>query len=171
MTAVGCRREAEVVSAVLAGGWPSNAGENLLTHVGTCGDCREVLLVTRMMKANYEPTNGEVHVPAAGQVWWRAAVRARLEAAQVAARPLTWLHGLAGASAVGLACALLSVAWPSVREAAGWLGVLVNGVDPRDLEVAGTVGRAVWNSLPVAGAVAVGLMLAPLALYFVLSDD
>ena len=40
-------------------------------------------------------------VPAAGQVWWRSAIRARAEASRAAASPMVWLQALTGAGAAG----------------------------------------------------------------------
>jgi hypothetical protein len=110
-------------------------------------------------------------VPAAGQVWWRAAVRARLEAAQAVARPLTWLHGIAAACAIGVACGVISIAWPSLREMASWLTLQTFGADSHVADVAALFTAAMQRSLPLAFVVAAGIVLAPVALYFVLTDD
>jgi hypothetical protein len=98
-------------------------------------------------------------------------VRARLEAAQTAARPLTWLHGIAVACAVGLVCALIGTLWPSVREMAAWLASQLPGTDSGLGDVAALMAGAVQKSLALAFIVAACIVLAPVALYFALSDD
>jgi hypothetical protein len=123
------------------------------------------------MHALRENEGGGGCIPGAGQVWWRAAARARLEAAQTAGRPLTWLHGVAGACAAGLAVALLGFAWPVVRQSAAWIGEQLSRVDPQSAELAELVGVVIVRSLPFAAVAAACLVLAPLALFLVLSDE
>jgi hypothetical protein len=95
----------------------------------------------------------EVRVPAPGQVWWRAAMRSRAEAARAAARPLTWSQGLAAACAVGLAAAAGGAAWPHMVSVASLLG-----------------SNAHWL-VPAAVGMATCVALVPFALYLALSDD
>ncbi len=104
-------------------------------------------------------------------MWWRAAVRARLEAAQTAARPITWLHGLAAASTIGLAVAVVGIVWPSLRESMGWAAGTMSTLDPDTLALARLLADVVRRSLPLALAIAGCLVLAPLVLYFALTDD
>ena len=165
-----CAHEHDVVAAVLSRRWDA-ADEGLKQHAAGCEICRDVVAVASVLSADQERSRYEVHVPAAGQVWWRSAVRARLEAAQAATRPMTWLHGIAGACALGLAYALVGMAWPSIRELAAWLTTQTFGVDSRIGDMASLVTAALQRSLPLAFVVAACLVLAPVALYFVLSDD
>ena len=58
----------------------------------------------------------DVIVPAAGQIWWRAAVRARLESTHAAARPMTWMHGITGAIVIGAMLAVVTAVWPMIPE-------------------------------------------------------
>ena len=60
-------------------------------------------------------------MPAAGQVWWRAAVRARLESTHAATRPITWMHGITAAIVLGVFLAAVTAAWPRLSSAAGWV--------------------------------------------------
>ena len=122
-----CIHEDEVVAAVLSHRWDA-ADEGLKRHAADCEICQDVVAVAGLLSADQERSRYEVRVPAAGQVWWRSAVRARLEAAQAATRPLTWVHGIAGACAVGLAWALVGMVWPSIRMIVGWLATQTLGV-------------------------------------------
>jgi hypothetical protein len=167
---VPCVREDEVVSAVVGRRWESSSDE-LRAHAAACESCREVVAVASLLSSDHDRARHDVHVPAAGQIWWRCAVRARLEAAHAAARPLTWLHGIAGACAVGLMWTVGGTAWPRVREAVGWmLSQAVSG-DSRVGDVAVMVAATVQRSLPVALLLAACLLVAPVAVYFALSDD
>jgi hypothetical protein len=165
-----CVHEHDVVAGVLSHRW-DRASDELKQHAGDCEVCRDVVAVARLLSADQEHARYEVHVPAAGQVWWRAAVRARLEAAHAVARPLTWLHGIAGACAVGVAWAVIGMAWPSLREMASRFTFEAFGADSRMVDVAAFVTAAMQRSLPLAFVVAACLVLAPVALYFVLTDD
>jgi hypothetical protein len=165
-----CPCEADVVAAVLGRQWETVDGE-LKMHAAQCEICREVVAVSGLLSSDHEQTRRDVHLPVAGQVWWRSAVRARAEAAHTAARPLTWLHGIAGACAVGLAWAAAGMAWPFIRFAASWVSTQAWGVDSRIVDVAVLVTAVVQKSLPFAFVAAACLVLAPVALYFALSDD
>jgi hypothetical protein len=147
------------------------ASDDLKRHAADCDICRDVVAVASLLSADHERARYEVRVPAAGQVWWRSAVRARLEAAHAAARPLTWLHGIAAACAVGLAVAVIGMAWPTVQEISGWLALRMFGTDSGLADVAVLMGATIQKSLPLAFIVAACIVLAPVALYFALADD
>ena len=83
---------------------------------------------------------------------------------------MTWFHGLAGACALGLALALAGIAWPTIREAASWLATQTIG-DSAVIDMAALMAATLRKSLPVAFVAAAFVVLAPLALYFALSDD
>jgi hypothetical protein len=167
---VNCPREHAVVTAVLTGAWPHRCDASLLAHVDECDVCSEVAAIVPLLQDDGERARYETPVPAAGQVWWRAAVRARLESTETAARPMSWMHSIAGAVIVGLVLTVLTTAWPMVAPAItrGWMIALSFLPTPEATAmVANSVGSVVTMSL-VAAAV---LVLTPLAVYLVLSDD
>ena len=165
-----CIHEHDVVAAVLSRRWES-ANEDLKQHADACEICGDVAAIATLLWSDQERARHEARVPAAGQIWWRSAVRARLEAAHAVARPLTWLHGIAAACAVGVACAVFGMAWPSLRQMASWFAFEAIGADARLADVAALVTAAMQRSLPMVFVVAACVVLAPVALYFVLSDD
>ena len=73
-----CRFEADVLAAVAAGSW-DHAPEELKAHVTTCGTCSDLALVSQLLKTDHAAMVAEANVPSAGQVWWRAQMRARQE--------------------------------------------------------------------------------------------
>src|SRR5215211_7083941 len=111
-----CPHEHGVVNAVLSGRWPEGCDESLVAHAKQCVTCRDVASVSLLLREDNDHSRFEMHVPAAGQVWWRAAVRARLESTQAATRPITWMHGITGAIALGVTLAALSAFWPMMPE-------------------------------------------------------
>lgn len=170
MTGVECVREAEVVNAVLRGAWPHRCDDTLVAHTVECETCREVAAISALLRDDGDRARHEIHVPAAGQVWWRAAVRARLESTHAAMRPMTWMHAITGAVALGLMLAVLTMAWPMVAPAADRLWLFAVAFFPT-AEAASAVADSVRQSLLLGLIAAAFLLLAPLALYFVLSDD
>lgn len=165
-----CVHEHDVVAAVLSRRWET-ASEDLKQHAAGCEVCREVVEVATLLAADQARARSNVRVPAAGQVWWRSAVRARLEAAHAAARPLTWLHGIAAACALGVGVTVAGIAWPRVRETASWFTSQTLGVDTGIGDVAVFLTTAIQRSLPLAFVIAACIVLAPVALYFVLTND
>ena len=101
----------------------------------------------------------DVRLPAAGQIWWRAAIRARAEKAHAAARPMIWLQALTGAAAVGLLFALMSMAWPRLQ---GAMRAVAPGMAGSFLESL---------SLPLLLALGAGILAAPIAFYFAVPRD
>jgi hypothetical protein len=156
---------------MLASHGPVACDDGLRRHAEACDVCRDVMTIARLLQDDREAARGDVPVPAAGQVWWRAAVRARLEAAQAAARPMTWLYGIAGACAAGLAATVLGLGWPSIVRAAAWLGARASAITPEPPAVAELATAAAQRSLPFALVAAACLILAPLVLYLASSDD
>jgi hypothetical protein len=167
VTALDCAREPEVVQAVMAGRLA--ACQDLGQHVESCDVCREVVAITRLFREDRDATLADVHLPAAGQVWWRAAVRARLDAAHAAARPLTWATGVAAACAAGLTVGVVGIAWPTIDRALTWFGDRAGSMPPPTLAVADLTATLMQRTLPFALAAAF-VVLAPVALFLALSD-
>jgi hypothetical protein len=63
------------------------------------------------------------------------------------------------------------MAWPTIRDIGAWLAEQVPGVDSGVGDVALLMSAAIQKSLPLAFIVAAFIVLAPVALYFALSDD
>ena len=83
-----------------------------------------------MLRRDRAQMEEHASVPAAGQIWWRSAVRARMEAAQAAARPVSWAQGMTAATLFGVVCAALVLTWPSLRRVSGLAGGrLLDGLD------------------------------------------
>jgi hypothetical protein len=171
MTPLDCPREHEVVSVVLSHRWPHGCDEELRIHAADCEVCRDAVTVASMLQEDAQAARRDVQVPAAGQVWWRAAIRARVEAVHAAERPMTWLHGLAGACAVGLVAALLGVAWPSVEGAGAWLAAQSWTVSPSTVETGQLLVVTMQRNLPMALAIAACVILPPIAIYLASNDE
>jgi hypothetical protein len=165
-----CPHEQQVVNAVLAGAWPHGCDDSLVAHATACDACREVASVSVLLREDIDQSRIEVHVPAAGQVWWRAAVRARLESTQAAARPMSWMHAITGAIVLGIFLAIVTAVWPMVPSVVHALRTASSDFFPRT-EVATAIAGGLAQTVVIGVVAAALLLLAPLAVYFVLSDD
>lgn len=154
MNSIDCTREEEVVTVVLSGGWPHNAASELRQHAEGCAVCRDVVAIAPALRQDQR--TAETQVPAAGQVWWRAAIRARADAAHDAARPMIWLQAVAGASAAGAALAGVSMIWPRIQG-------MVRFVPFAD--------ASLQEALPLLLLVGVGIVAAPLAYFLAVPRD
>lgn len=165
-----CPREQEVVDAMLPEGRLPEASE-LQQHVAGCESCRELHEVMAMLRPDHALSE-EAGLPSAGQIWWRAAVRARMEAARAAARPVAWAQGATAASLLGILCAATVLAWPlmhGVFDAA--FGRLSAGFETSALQSLPVVA-VIQRSVPLAIGVVAVVVIAPLVvLYFALAGD
>lgn len=178
MTGIDCPREDDMIAVVLSRAihgqdgdpdrWLDACGDDVRAHVVACDVCRVGVAVAVHLRA---AASREVHVPSSGQVWWRAAIRARADAAHEVERPLTWVHGLAGACAAGLIAAVGSSAWPSVERAAAWLGSRSWSVPAPVFEAAGPTIDMLQRVLPHALLATGCVILVPLAIYLATSTD
>jgi len=140
-----------------------------VTHVATCAVCADLVEVARALHDDRESLCRR-DPPAAGIVWWRATIRARADAARTATQPISVLQAIAGASIMGAGAGLVTIAWRSMHWVDRLDEVAVTLASRRaDLEAASTL--ATMHGLPILLALAAGLVLAPLALYFTLADD
>ncbi len=154
-----CPREADVLDAVSRGTWPDARTDDLAAHAAACAICRDVAEIAGAVRRDYEAARLEAQLPSAGLVWWRAQLRARQEGAAAADRPITIAQAAAGTAAAIVLFSLGGLLWPSLRESIAWIDRLSHSVE---------LGQF-W--LPAALALGAGLIVAPVVLLFVLSDD
>jgi hypothetical protein len=154
-----CFRESDVVDAVRSGEWPDRCEQGLRDHVAGCDVCRDVAAVAAALQASRAEGLGEVHVPTSAHVWWRAQLRARREALELAASPMTIVQGVAAACAAGLAIAAIGMGWGELASASRHVAS----------ELIAAATSAPELTLTFLGAAAVVLAM-PIAVYFALSE-
>lgn len=165
-----CPREQEVLEAVTCGCWP----HDLRVHADACPLCSELAAIARLLRREGEVAAHEAPLPTSGQVWWRATIRRRAEAAAAAARPIMLVQGLAGACAAGLIGGLMTLTWSTLqaspRGLSAWVAATVSRQGQRLEEVATALAMQ-QGLLMLAIALAAGLVLMPLVLYVGFSED
>lgn len=163
MTAPECVREAEIVEAIGAGQWPDGAPEALRTHAASCPICADLALAASALHDDAAVVcQAPMALPSAGQVWWRAELRARHEAARLAQRPVIAVQVVAAVVFVAaVATGLRSLA----PDAWGWL--------VRTVGAARVDGFGALDTWTVALVLSVGLwlVLGPVAIYMVVRAD
>jgi len=166
MRPIECPHEHDLVDAIAAGRWPDRCDAVLRAHVESCDVCSDVAEVVVPLRDDYVQAIAAARVPTAGAVWWRAQVRARIEAQAAAARPLRAFTAVALASVAGLIAAVLTLSWPWIRT---WLWAL--GIDAPALPDPGGLVSAVFASgSGLRAAVAVLCVAVPLALVFAVAE-
>ena len=160
MTLHECPHEAEVAAAIRQRGWRVEDDE-LLQHAVHCAACAEVAAVCQALAEDREAAyqlsgSSGAALPSAGQVWHRATLRARAEAANAASRSLVWACGLAGAAVAGLTAAFVASMWPVV------LPVLRRLVE---------TGAVLQTGLPLVIAIGGCLAVASVAVYVAIRGD
>jgi hypothetical protein len=155
MTPAACTREAEVVAAFSSSIDKSVSSGDLARHLTECASCAEIVQVARLIAEVQAEDVQSASVPSAGQVWWRAQVRARADARRVAERPMHITQAVAAASVTGALAAGIGWASPWIKQTASW----VQGTVPTELGFAWWLAIGAW------------LILAPVALYFVFARE
>ncbi len=163
MTASECARESEILDEIAAGRWPEAAPDALTTHAASCPVCADLALAASALHgdgavARLEPAA----LPSAGQVWWRAELRARHEAVQLAQRPVLAVQVVA---AVVFIAALVTGVRNLAPDAWAWV--------VRMASAARSGGVATMDPWTLALVLSVGLwlVLGPIAVVMVLRAD
>lgn len=160
-----CEREPDVIDAIASGRWPERVESELRDHIHNCTLCADVAEVASALAIEQEASWSESQaVPPAHLVWLRARARARADAARQAARPIAVMQALGFACAAAVISGLIgSVAW-WVWSRTELLTALPT-LPPGSMD---TMGFAVRGILL---AVALWLVLAPVAVYLAAADD
>jgi hypothetical protein len=112
----------------------------------------------------------EAQPPSSAIVWWRAQMRARREATQLAEKPITIVHALAIAAGVGLMLSMVGYAIAAVKGSWGWLTNLTQSLSA----AAGTLpslSLATPWVLVTLTAMLVSVLIASIAAYVIYSDE
>jgi hypothetical protein len=160
-TLLQCPRESDVLDALASARWPDRVDGELADHVASCAICQDVLTVASAIQTDHDFAWQEANVPSSGQMWWRAEMRTRQDAIREASRPVTVAQGVAALVALVVAAVAAWFAWPSVH------GLLFSAASSGDTSAIAFASPLV---LPLAIAMGAFLIVAPIAIYVVLSE-
>lgn len=162
-----CDREAELLDALQSSRWPAGCDDALRLHVEACRECEELVELSLALLQDHRALVQEAHVPSSAIVWWRAQMRSRRESAEQATQPISVIQGLAAACAAGLLVAAAGYYSPAFRRALSWVvdagGSLIASASP-----AATAEPLSWG---IPAAIALAIIVTPLALYFTLHEE
>jgi hypothetical protein len=127
-------------------------------------------IVAEAMTAEASVARTEAAPPSAAIVWWRAQMRARREAAQLADKPIAIVHALAIACGGGLTLALVGIVIAAVRGSVGWLTDIYASAASMVTTLAASDLSSRWITLPLT-AMLVSVVIASIAAVFVLRDE
>jgi hypothetical protein len=175
MKRIDCAREQDVLDAIAARRWPGRCDPDLREHVASCAICADLVDVVVALTESHDTLWPDVQVPSSANVWWRAQLRAREEAARKAARPITVVQVAASVAALAVLVVVAYVIRP-------WLPAFtlplprlpaLNVAMPRiALPEApaslSDVGMWTWVAVAVVLSWAV---IAPLVIYFATSEE
>ncbi len=157
-----CKREPDVLDAVATGRLDA-----LDEHLAACEACRDTLLVARALAHEQDAAWTDAALPTADVVWFRAQLRARAEAARLAARPVLVVQAIALACLVGAIAGVLGTGtW--------WLWSWVAWLSSAASVVASADGTLAITTLAIRGillALAVWLVIVPMAVYLAAMED
>jgi hypothetical protein len=149
-----CPREPDVLEAIVSARWP----EDLRNHAEACPVCHDLATVAAALHGAVEEAWQDAHPPTSGQVWWRATMRTRAEAARAAARPIMALQALSAACGVGIFAALITRSWGAIGQSLGRMADALSATGMQQVFIAALV-------------IGAAVILAPFVVYFALSDD
>jgi len=109
----------------------------------------------------------EAQPPSSAIVWWRAQMRARQERAQLAEKPITIVHALSIAAAVGLFLSIIGYAIAGVKGSAGWLSNISQSVTAALPAVSLTTP---WVAVTLT-AMVISAVIASIAAYVIFADE
>lgn len=147
-----CEREADILDALAGGRGEAALSDDLRAHIAECAACADVASVADALLADRESVMRSAEIPTAGRVWFAATLRARREAERAAMRT---------ARAVQVALLL----------AAAIVAVAVVGAHAIETQLHAVLASAPAGVAVPLAAVALWLVLAPVAVYFVVTEE
>jgi hypothetical protein len=117
--------------------------------------------VATAIQSDHEAAWEDANIPSSGQVWWRAEMRVRQEAIRQASRPIAIVQAAAVIVALALAAGTGWIAW-------SWGG---RQLFRFDIPAVATQTLTSPLALSLIVAVCALVVITPVALYLVLSDE
>jgi hypothetical protein len=152
-----CEYESEVLAAVIQGRWPERVDPDLRAHAAQCEICSDVAVIAGPLEDSRAELAAHVSLPDSGRVWRMAQLRAQLDAAEAANRPIT------AAQVIAFVCsaAVVLMSFPSVL---AWSG-------PAIARMSSDLALLVAEHSALALAAVAVFLLIPAAAYLAVGRD
>ena len=143
------------------------------SFVDGCPSCAEIAAIAQAFADDRNALVREAQVPSSAIVWWRAQMRSRREAAEVAAQPITWVQGVALACAAGLLVAAVGFFSPTFMKALEWAMGTSLPSPSFSMPAMSFPEEPLTNPIIVAMVAALGLsaIVLPVVLYFTFREE
>jgi hypothetical protein len=125
-------------------------------------------IVADALAAEAAVARSEAQPPSSAIVWWRAQMRARQEAAQLAEKPITIVHALAIAAGAGLMLSVIGYAVAGVKGSLTWATSLWQSISAAAALPANLSGS--WMSVMLT-AMLISAVIASIAAYVIFADE
>lgn len=173
MSQIECPFESDVLTAVLQSRWPERVDAELREHAKSCRICSDVAVVADAIEFAREDSvaafTAHDGIPDSGRVWWKAQMRARREALETVARPITAVQVVAFACGVGLVGACIGATSHWFQAGLKWAWNEVAGVNPGAL-IPYAAALIAGHGLLAACMVAM-VFVVPVAVYLAIGRD
>ena len=126
-------------------------------------------IVAESIAAEAAMASAEAQPPSSAIVWWRAQMRARREAAELAEKPITIVHALSIAAGIGLMLSVVGYAVAGVKGSLAWLTGVWDSVAAAAAGLPLDLTRR-WMSVTLTFTL-VSVVIASVAVYFIYADD
>ncbi len=173
MIRTSCPLESDVLAAVSTRRWPERAEPDLVAHVATCHVCADLVAVASAFEAEHAAAPVPPALPDPALVYWRARLRARVEAERAAARPITVAQAVGLAVFVGVLGAVFGATATWFQSGVAWAWGVTQSLaafQPPSLPQA-LVSLLASHGLLLAAAAIVCVVLAPVAVYLTVRED
>jgi len=132
-------------------------------------DAQIEAIVADAIAAEAAAAASEAQAASSAIVWWRAQMRARQEAAQLAEKPITIVHALSIAAGIGLMLSVIGYAVAGVKGSMGWVTNVAQSIAASfgSLPVEVT---ARWTSFALT-ATLITVVIASVAAYVIFADE
>jgi hypothetical protein len=163
MTFRACSYEKEITQALKDGHWPQGCGSELRAHVGGCGSCSDLVLVTQTFQGARSESERAAPCGAPSLLWWRAQLRRRNAATERVSRPITIAQTFAWCVVVLMGVVFVASQY---RHGLRWAAWWSEFVPARGLHLLLTgSGFVEWNLLLLISGFGVLVLLSGLVVY------
>jgi hypothetical protein len=135
----------------------------------TPSDAEIEAIVADAIAAEAAMASSEAQPPSSAIVWWRAQMRARREATELAQSPITIVQGVSIAAGLGLLLSLVGYAIAIVKGTSGWLSNVSQSIAAAVSSMPALSLASPWVTYTLTGML-ITAVVASVAAYVIYSD-